>query len=189
MVQGVIQRHAEKAWNGKTFFSFALSGQDGWYNTGMKRPPAVGTSIKFNSKVNNKGFNEVDGSIEVIADQAAAPALSVAGAISASARQSGGLGEGNRAGYWDLKNARDIVNDAARELGASRNTAIAIIDLAVKNEVIKLPAAAKREEFLWTLIDKYTAKLMGKDEVKETVHEATAVEAAGPDVGDGDNWN
>jgi hypothetical protein len=153
----------------------------------MKRPPAVGTSVRFNDKTNNKGFKEVDGSIEIVTDAAVGPVSGVSGAIAASARQGGGLGEGNRAGYWDLKNARDITNDAARELGASRNTAISIIDLAIKHEAIKLPAAAKREEFLWTLIDKYTAKLMGKEDERSsgtastsaTTKDSTGAKAAG----------
>lgn len=159
MIQGVIQRVNDKQWNGKTFYSLALSGQDGWYNTGVKRPPAIGTSIRFNEKTNAKGYKEVDGSIEILGDGETAPAGSVA-AVAQSAAKAGGL---TQAGYWDRKEARDLTNDSARELGASRNTAIAIIDLAIKNEVIKLPAAAKREEFLWTLLDKYTNKLMGKE--------------------------
>jgi hypothetical protein len=159
MVSGVIQRHSEKQWQNKTFYSFALSGQEGWYNTGMKRPPAVGTSVEFNIKTNARGFNEVDGSIEIVSDAPAAPVRSVGAVATASAKSGGG---GNQA-YWDRKEARDITNDAARELGASRNTAISIIDLAIKNEVIKLPAAAKREEFMWTLLDKYTNKLMGRE--------------------------
>lgn len=182
MVQGVIQRVNDKQWNGKTFFSIALSGQDGWYNTGVKRPPAVGTSVKFNEKTNAKGYKEVDGSIEILADGVPGPAQSAAVAAGAT---NTGLGEGNKKGYYDRKDARDLTNDAARELGASRNTAIALIDLAIKNEVIKLPAAAKREEFLWTLLSRYTDRLMGKDsptEVKEETDRKTVEsETADPD--------
>lgn len=159
-VQGVIQRISDKPWQNKTFYSIALSGQDGWYNTGVKRPPAIGTTVKFNDKTNARGYKEVDGNIEILADQPATPVTDVAGAASASAKTGGG----SQSAYWDRKEARDITNDSARELGASRNTAISIIDLAIKNEVIKLPAAAKREEFLWTLLAKYTNKLMGKED-------------------------
>lgn len=163
-VQGVVQRHSDKQWNGKTFWSFALSGQEGWYNTGMKKPPAVGTSVRFNDKTNSKGFKEVDGSIEIITEQATGPTPSVSGVITASTKAVPSYGAGGSAAYWDRKEARDIANDSARELGASRNTAIAIIDLALNHEAIKLPAVAKREEFLWTLLDRYTNKLMGKTE-------------------------
>jgi hypothetical protein len=180
MIQGVVGRVFEKPFGNKTFFSFSVNGQDGFFGTGMKRPPAPGTSIKFNEKKNAKGYLEVDGSIEVLADGVPAPA----GTIQNVGKNSG-LGEGNRAGYWDLKNARDITNDAARELGASRNTAISIIDLALKNEAIKLPAAAKREEFLWTLLDKYTAKLMGRDESSD----AAESEKEQKEEGNDDEWN
>lgn len=168
MMQGVIGRHFEKSWQGKTFWSFALNGQDGIVGTGMRRPPSVGTSVKFNEKKNAKGYLEVDGSIQIVQDgEAAAVGNITTVAKAASAGAGGGVA------YWDRKEARDLANDAARELGASRNTAIALIDLALKYEVFKLPAAAKREEFLFGVLDKYAAKLMGKDtpvvsdEVKE----------------------
>lgn len=159
MMQGVIGRVFEKQWNGKTFWSFALNGQDGLVGLGMKRPPAVGTSVKFNEKKNAKGYLEVDGSIEVVKDGEATPAQNI-GTIAKVAS----AGAGGGAAYWDRKEARDLANDSARELGASRNTAIAIIDMMVKAEAIKLPApVAKREEFLWGVLNKYTDKLMGKD--------------------------
>lgn len=171
MVQGVIGRVNDKQWNGKTFYSLALNGQDGWYNTGVKKPPTIGTSVRFNEKTNAKGYKEVDGSIEILADGAAGPAGAV-GTVAKAAI----AGDGGKSAYWLGKETRDLTNDAARELGASRNTAIAIIDLALKNEVVKLPAPAKREEFLWTLINKYAARLMGKDE-KSTTDSAETGEA------------
>ncbi len=184
MIQGVIQRISEKPFNGKTFYSFAMSGQDGWYGTGVKKPPAPGVSVRFNEKTNSRGFKEVDGSIEILQDQPARTA-SVPGAA-----ESTGAGGGSQSAYWNRKEARDITNDAARELGASRNTAIAFIDLAIKNEVIKLPAAAKREEFLWTLLDKYTNRLMGKEnEVQPEVVKAVQEELAQTNDPQSDEWS
>jgi len=185
MAEGVVQRHNEKHWNGKTFYSFALSGQDGWYNSGVKRPPAVGTSVRFTEKKNSKGYLEVDGSIEVLNDGETKSTSSLGSVIRAAAATGGG-----QSAYWDRKEARDITNDAARELGASRNTALSIIDLALKYEVVKLPAAAKREEFLWNLLDKYTKRLMSGDDEQETVQERkepeTTNEAVNTDEGE---WN
>lgn len=158
MIQGVIGRVFEKQFGNKRFYSFSVNGTDGFFGTGVKRPPNPGTSVKFNEKTNAKGYLEVDGSIEMLSDSAAAPTPSI-GTLSKAAS----AGAGGGAAYWDRKEARDFVNDAARELGASRNTAISIIDLALKYEVIKLPAAAKREEFLWALLDRYVNKLMGKE--------------------------
>lgn len=176
---GVIGRIGEKHWQGKTFYSLVLRGQEGWHNLGVKRPPAIGTSVKFYSSANAKGFLTVDGSIEITADGAAAPAAGVKEVSKGSSV--------SKDDYWNRKEERDLHNDTARELGASRNTAIAIIDLALRNEIVKLPAAAKREEFMWTLLNKYTDKLMGKDgqthseEVKESEPQSNDPQ--------GDNWN
>lgn len=188
MQQGIVQKILEKPFNGKTFYSLALKGVDGFFGTGMKRPPREGTYIRFHDKTNSRGYKEVDGLIEIVPEQEAAPAESVVSGTGTSTKTSNQSGDGGKSAYWAGKEARDITNDANRELGASRNTAIALIDLALKNEVFKLPAAAKREEFLWNLLDKYTKKLMGKEEEEATKPEKEP-EAAGPDVGDGDNWN
>lgn len=154
---GVIGRVGEKQFNGKTFYSFTLKGQEGWYNTGVKKPYSEGTTVKFEAAPNQKGYLTVSGSLEVLKDGEPGSAGTVAQTVSKDS------GSGSRAGgvYWDRKEARDIVNDAARELGASRNTAISIIDLGLRNEVYKLPAAAKREEFFFTLLDRITNRLMG----------------------------
>lgn len=188
MAQGVIGRHFEKNWQNKTFWSFALNGQDGLFGCGMKRPPAVGTSVKFNEKTNAKGYKEVDGSIEILADGQAASA----GSAISVAKQSTGSGSGTQSAYWDRKEARDLTNDAARELGASRNTAIAIVDLALKYEAFKLPAgAAKREEFLFGVIEKYAKKLMGKDEVEKGFVDAALIETSSvtDNLDPNDSWN
>lgn len=188
MVQGVIQRVNSKDWKDKKFWSFTLSGQDGWYNTGMKRPPAVDTSVKFNFKTNDKGYNEVDGAIEVVTDGEASPTGNVR-----SVARAAEAGDGGKSAYWAGKEARDVTNDANRELGASRNTAIALIDLALKYEVLPLPAGkAKREEFLFGVLDKYTRKLMGKDEkVEQLVAQAKTDTATvdGVDAELNDTWN
>jgi hypothetical protein len=189
MVSGVVGRIGDRKFNGKTFYSFALNGQDGWYGTGVKRPPDVGTSVKFNEKTNSKGYLEVDGSIEILTDgqPQRADLSTVIKAASA--------GAGGGAAYWDRKEARDVANDSARELGASRNTAISIIDLAIKYEVITLPAKAKREEFLWTLLDRYTNKLMGKEggDIVQEDDKGSSSESASNQSGDvasdEDNWN
>ena len=169
MVEGVVSRTSAKPWNGKTFYSFALNGQEGWYNLGMKRPPAEGTSVRFEYKVNSKGYKDVDGPIEIRTDGAVEPAPSVTQFQNVGGKSNwGSSSTGGAAGaYWDRKEARDIRNDDLRELGATRNTAIAIIDLMIKNEAIKLPAVAKREGFLWDVLDRYVNKLRGIGEITD----------------------
>jgi hypothetical protein len=186
--QGVVSKVLDRKFGNRTFYSMALRGVDGFFGTGAKRPPSEGSYVRFNSTTNAKGYPEVDGLIEVVPEGEAGPASSVS-QVAQSSKGSGGLSKDQ---YWSNKEARDIVNDRLREVGASRNTAISLIDLAIRNEVIKLPAAAKREGFIWELLDKYTNKLMGKEVVENTPTEKgydVVKEAAGPDVGDGDNWN
>jgi len=188
MVQGVIGRIRDTQAGSKTFYSFVLNGQDGWYGSGIKRPPSVGTSVRFNSKKNSKGYLEVDGGIEVITDGAAESAPSVN-----KFSRAGGVPNqnGTSMAYWDRKEARDVHNDELREIGASRNTALNIIDLMIKHEAIKLPTAAKREEFIWELLDKYTDKLRGKtkSEGSEDAAGQEALSSAQSDDPEADGWN
>lgn len=168
---GVVQRILTRNWGNKTFWSFTLSGVDGIFGTGIKKPPMEGASVVFQANQNPKGYLEVDTkSIQYKTDGApstAERALEASQASITAAKHSNGsppltAPRASQSGYWEDRAKRDLVNDAARELGASRNTALNFIDIALKHEVFKLPAQAKREEFLWALLDHYTAKLMGK---------------------------
>jgi hypothetical protein len=166
--KGIVQQHLIRPWNNKTFYSFTLSGVDGIFGMGTKRPPAEGASIAFKATANAKGFLDVAANtIQFLADGEPATAA-------IPTKESPGTGNGQeapqkapkalqQAGYWEERAKRDLVNDAARELGASRNTALTFIELALKHEAVPLPkTAAKREEYLWGLLDKYTQKLMGR---------------------------
>lgn len=176
---GVVGKHFPKAFGNKTFYSFTLRGQDGFFNTGIKRPPAEGVSVAFEADTNAKGYMEVNGkTLQIQSDNAASPAPTV----SQYKRQVGGVQKDE---YWQHKEDRDVRNDALRELGASRNTAISIVDLMVKHEAIKLPAVAKREEFIWEVINRYTDKLMAKEsetQDAEPAKQEAKVEAE-------ENWN
>lgn len=169
VVQKVIDRNGP---GGKVFYSFTLSGQDGFFGTGTKKPPAVGTSISFSAGENAAGYLQADTkTIQYKSDGAVGPASVVR---TASQAKAGGKSVEEK-GYWEKREAREVRNDNLRELGASRNTAIALIDLMIKNEAVPLPkTVAKREEFLFTLLDTYVGKLMGKG--TETVIEEPAKE-------------
>jgi len=174
--RGVIQKHLTKPWKDKTFYSFTLSGQDGIFNTGTRRPPDVGLTIAFEASPNEKGYLEVNGkTIKHITDGTPSQA-SVSTASKSTVPPKGGAS--NADGYWAQRLQRDIENDAARELGASRNTAISIIDLMLKYEAVPMPkTVAKRESFVWELLNKYTDKLMGKPDPEQTPEAEPASEA------------
>ncbi len=180
---GVVQRIFHKVWQGKTFYSFTLSGVDGFFNTGMKKPPGEGASVSFKAKQTPKGFLEVD--FSTIAYQNDGEPTKAA--IPSRAYPKAAASSSSREGYWEAKGERDIQNDKLREIGASRNTAIAILDLMIRHEAIKLPAVAKREEFLWEVIEKYKDKLMAKGESTDS-----AEPEAEPETGqeeDPEDWN
>jgi len=150
---GVVQRHFDKNWGNKTFYSFTLSGQDGFFNTGIKKPPATGATVEFEAEPNDKGYLEVNTKTIQYKTDGEPQSASVAKAAPKTTSEKG---------YWERKEAREARNDALRELGASRNTAIAVIELMLKAEAIKLPAKqADKEAVLWEVLDKYTQKLMG----------------------------
>jgi hypothetical protein len=190
---GVVGKHFAKQWQNKTFWSFTLKGQDGFFNMGMKKPPAEGSSVEFEATLNNKGYNEVEAKSIKFRQDGEPSTASIRG--SASSRGGSGGGGLSKDEYWQRKEDRDLVNDSLRELGASRNTAIALIDLMFKHEAIKLPAQAKREEFVWELLNRYTEKLMNKpkteDKVPDSEGSAEAADTAspGPSANDDDNWN
>lgn len=196
-VQGVIGKVNARQFQGKNFYSFALNGQEGWYGAGMKRPPNEGTSVKFLSKKNSKGYLEVDGGIEIVTDGEAAPAGSAKSFRGTNGQRTSGGSGTNSSAYWDRKETRDIRNDELRELGATRNTALTLIELLLKNEAIKLPAAAKREEFMLELLEKYTKHLMDsnnkskeqEDNSKSTDSEQEAKDPANSDDPEADGWN
>lgn len=165
MVEGVISRVNANPWKDKIFYSFALSGQEGWYNLGMKRPPKEGTSVRFNFITNTKGFKDVEGPIEIRTDGSVGETPSVNQVVSTSSSKSKSPEE---QGFWQRKEGREVRNDELREIGATRNTAIAIIDLMIKHEAVKLPAGtAKREGFLWDLLNRYVDKLRGKESIEK----------------------
>lgn len=159
---GVVQRLNARAWGDKIFHSFTLAGVDGWFSTGIAKPPQEGSSISFEAKEDAKGYLQViTKSIQYRQDGTPSPAKL---RVAASSQVGNGSPKPlQQTGYWEDRAKRDLVNDAARELGASRNTALNFIDIALKHEVFKLPAQNKREEFLWELLNHYTAKLMEKN--------------------------
>ena len=172
-IRGVVSKVSSNQFNGKTLWSLRLQGDNNYYNTGERVPPVTeGASIEFDTKLSPSGKHSV--LIESIRPwengniMQAVPANTVR--KSADPKES----------YWADKELRDKRNDLLRELGATRNTAIAFIKLLTDTGSLKLPAAeAKREAVLWEALDHYTKKLMGVDEapaeeaVKTTAQEET----------------
>ena len=149
---GVVQKHLTKQWGNKTFHTITLSGVDGFFNLGVTRPPEIGTSVTFTAKTNARGYLEINPKTLQARTDGVPETASVVKATGKSSTEKG---------YWDRKEERDLRNDQQRELGASRNTAIALVDLMLRYEAIPMPKTqAKKEEFLYTLVEHYADKLM-----------------------------
>lgn len=149
-MKGVVSKVSNKQWQNKTFWSFQLSGDRTFYSTGTNAPPGEGVYIEFDDVVNGKGYH--DAKNVTIAAPASAPTGvgNVARATSNSSL--------SKDDYWTRKEERDLNVQKRIEIQSCRNSAIALIDVLVKNEAfLKLPAQAKREAFLFELVNKYTA--------------------------------
>jgi hypothetical protein len=190
-VEGVVKRVFTKNWQDKTFYSLALTNQEGLFGFGPTNPNAhPGDKVTFVSKTNAKGYLEAEkGTLKVTKGVEEVRSNDSVGAVGASAVPSSYVSKDT---YWANKEARDVINDSKRELGASRNTAIAFIDLLVKHEAIKLPAGAKREGFLVALLEDYTATFMGIEKDRTAVVEKAAKPAKKAEeteaAEDADDW-
>lgn len=170
MITGIVDKVLTKAWNGKTFYSLALV-NDKIYGFGMFKPSAnVGDTVSFEAKENAKGYMEADKTtLKVTKGESKV----VSGG---SVRASSMMGKDD---YWSRKEARDIENDKLRTIGASRNTAIAWVDLLIKAEALKLPTkVSEREDALALLLDEYTNRFMGVE--PKTAAEAGSDEPEAP---------
>jgi len=155
-VSAVLSQDVNTKRGQMTFWSVALAGQDGFHGFGPKKPKIKkGDKVTFMSEENDRGFLQADvDTLEVTPGKEEVRSNSSSGAVANDSKAKGG--------YWDEKAARDVVNDEKREIGASRNTAIEWIKFLLANEALpKMPAAAKREEYLNSLLDDYMNKFRG----------------------------
>lgn len=187
-VRGVVQRTFEKPFpDGKVLHSFTLKGQDGFFGTGYRKAAIeVGKAYEFEYEIDPKGRKNVNLSTvrpwESGETIQAAPAASFRPAYQRMAKADGGKDD-----YWRNKELRDVQNDKMRELGATRNTALTLVQLMLSNGAVKLPAKeAAREEVIFQLFEHYTDTLLkGKESEssKDEVSEAIALSQAGTESG------
>lgn len=125
VVKGVVQ----KLWNKNKAWSIIID--DVFYGNGFEKPKcSEGDMVKFSYTENGKFKNIEKGSFEVLKEESRP--TSAVKAVNVS-----------KDDYWSRKEARDLENDKLRTLGASRNTAIAFVDLLLKAGAAPLPKADK----------------------------------------------
>lgn len=165
-MQGVISKVHSRPTAWGPMFSFQINGSQDYFGTGKTPPPDVGTMIVFDVSTNNKGYKSAE-NVQTIKAGAPATGVSVAGMA---------IPEMSKDDYWRNKEKRDIEDKAERikrddakqaviELQSCRNSAIEFVKLLItpvgNGEVgLKLPAQAKREEFLFELVNKYTSDFL-----------------------------
>jgi hypothetical protein len=139
-VEGVVWKVYDREFRGQTTYTIKIDGNPLYYRAGTKRWAGIaepGNRVAFDAEPNPDGTSgKITGDVTL-----ASPPPAVASAPSA-----GGGGGGGNAGLQ------------MRYQGALER-AILFVDLAVKNEAIKLPAAAaKRLGVLEAAVDRYTAQ-------------------------------
>lgn len=143
--------------NGKAFNAKVdLGSEQKWYGCGFAKPAfAVGTNISFDVKVNGKWENIDQDSVQVVAQGPVAKAPATASGKSSYAAKDD---------YWNRKEERDVQNDKNREIGASRNTAIAFVNLLIQNkglDLSKVKKAGEIEGIIFQAVEYYAEVFRG----------------------------
>lgn len=176
MAEGVVYKVFERPGKFGTMYSIKLNDDANYYGTGKARPPVKeGQKIQFSAAQNARGYWDADvNSIKVVeATVSAAP----------SARSVAGKDD-----YWNRKEERDLVENARRHEGASRNTAIEFVKFLVEQEALPVPAKkAEKADALLEYVEHYKAIFMG--EVGKEESNASATEAAPVETAEGGDWN
>lgn len=183
IVKGVVYKIFSRPAGRGTAYSIKLDGNDTYFNAGFKDPGLnQGDSIQFEAGLNAKGYWEAN--LQSLRKVDPEPV------VHTNASTTKVLGKDD---YWTRKEQRDLVNDNARNVGASTNTAIAFVELLLKAEAVKIPAkTADREVVIAELVDYYAKKFRGEpavDGVLPSTGESPVTETAVEAVNDAANWN
>jgi hypothetical protein len=164
-MQGVISKVHSRPTQWGPMFSFQINGSKDYFGTGKNPPPDAGTTVIFDEEVNGRGYKEAK-NIQIV--PAGGPPRSGVSVGSMSIPQNESMSKDD---YWRRKEERDQAKEEKRDLKEAakqrvietqscRNSAIEFVKLLItpqNGEVgLKLPAQAKREEFLFTLVNTYT---------------------------------
>lgn len=146
-MKGTVKAISQKEFNGKTMYSFKVD--EDWFGCGPDNPKLdKGDLIEFDYTENGRWKNVAVKTISVLRKgsevfKASTRKVSVGGA---------------RDEYWVKKEERDVVTQKVIQLQSSRNSAIALADVLLKNNAIKLPEAqAKRMDVVVALVKDLTA--------------------------------
>lgn len=167
--KGVVQKiHKQKMYG-------VLMDDEQWYGHGSDQPKFnEGDLIEFEYDENQKGTrvykNIIPKSVQVISASNGDKGVESGG----SSRQSGSAPKQGKTmtkdNYWENKAAEDIKTQKAIRYQASRNSAIEVVDLLLKNECVSLGnAKQKKAGIVEELVEHYTNEYYNKTlEVQDT---------------------
>ena len=185
-MKGTVKALGSRDWNGKTLHSFRVD--DDWYGCGEDKPGVdKGDLIEFEPKRLNNGRFVVDVKNINVLRKAASPAVSRGGR--------GNFGGGARDEYWQKREERDVITQQIIQLQSSRNSAIALADVLLKNNAVKLPEAqAKKMDVVVALVKELTGLFEAESLAHRGMAESTPdpepeEEAKDTDDGDDEIWS
>jgi len=163
--------------NGKTRYSFKVKNDDNWYSCGLDNPNIKkGDKIEFAYEASGSWNNVTPGSVKIT--QSGPEIVEAKKGFGGFARRGPAPGAAEKEKYWEDKALRDVDTQKRIQLQASRNSAIEVADLMLRNGAIKLPdAVAKRHDVIAALIfewvDKFEKQVNERD-VPATSDEKTS---------------
>ena len=174
-VRGTIQFVPDaRTYKNSKYYSIKVN--DIYYSVGSKQPPEAGTLVEFDAEKNEKGYwNVTKAGLTVV--KAGEPTQAVAQqAVKAAATS-----PMSKDDYWRRKEERDLAKEAAFdakdkriELQSCRNSAIQLVQILLTPvqtaegvvNLVKLPAQAKRVEFVEKLVQQYTDQFVSDNNKK-----------------------
>lgn len=140
MSSGFVSLVTDKEWRGKKLYSFRLVNDDTWYNCGTKHPGVTkGDMIEFDVNKTENGRAQVNTDTIKVTKPAKTQVMTGKNGIGMT-----------KDDYWSRKEERDIQTQKVIQLQSSRNSAIELTDVLIKNGAINLDkaAVAKRKQII-----------------------------------------
>jgi len=165
--QGIVAKIFSNPGRGDTMlYSFALAGETRtYYGMGEDKPKfPEGAAIRFKHYENKRGYPTVDGKVlkwEGEAADVAAEAAKKTKSSYSGRKGSGGTGQDWKERWISADEQR--VKDKVIQLQSCRNSALQMLDILVSSEALKLPAQAKRVDFMEELLRKYIEMFLGEN--------------------------